>query len=325
MFFFVGRTPKEVWTWNWRVNEVQIICCDNSRSLDRLLCNFFIDALVWVSSTRAWSLGRWSWWRVLLEQKKWTFSFHKLFRASTIALKQVIRHCGHGGLCRQFVTCLKTSRTLCSVLNVKFHFGCFLRTIAAQNYAKTSQKFLDAQTHHSWGSVSVIALLDDRMFVGFCWRQNSCRVFKKLIASLAKAETFSVFVSARFRSGCFSKFSRYSLSMKSSPRSFRDCRRSLASLLRTLDEFFEGAGESCGGGGVLSRFCKFAKARWSTFCWHPPIVASIASWVFWTPKTTIYSKLWFVSGLLPNRKLLSSGRSLKPRWKNIKLCSNFPR
>ena len=45
--------------------------------------------------------------------------------------------------------------------------------------------------------------------------------------------------------------------MKSSPRSFRDCLRSFASLFRTFAEDFDGAGDSLcigGGGGVLSRF-----------------------------------------------------------------------
>lgn len=76
------------------------------------------------------------------------------------------------------------------------------------------------------------------------------------MASLAYDEMFSVFVSARFKSGCLSRFSKYSLSIKSSPRSFRDCRRSFASLLRTFVEVFDGAGDSRsgGGGGVLSRF-----------------------------------------------------------------------
>jgi hypothetical protein len=63
-------------------------------------------------------------------------------------------------------------------------------------------------------------------------------------------------VSALLRSGCLRRFSRYSLSMKSSPRSFLDCRRSLASLFRILSECFEGAGEDSMrvGGGDFSRF-----------------------------------------------------------------------
>jgi hypothetical protein len=69
------------------------------------------------------------------------------------------------------------------------------------------------------------------------------------------------------------------LSMNSSPSSARDCLRSFASFVRNFIEFFDGAGDTRngGGGGVLSRFWRFASALWSTFCWHPPIVASIAS------------------------------------------------
>lgn len=46
------------------------------------------------------------------------------------------------------------------------------------------------------------------------------------MASCASSDTFSVFVSAFTRSGCFSNFSKYSLSTKSSPRSFRAAMRS---------------------------------------------------------------------------------------------------
>lgn len=168
----------------------------------------------------------------------------------------------------------------------------------------------------------MIFLVADRIFVGLCCLQNSCRLFKKEIASLAYTEMFSVLVSALFKSGCFSKFSKYSLSTNSSPSNLRLC--FFLSCCAFCDERF---GRCCcskqfsfSGFGVLV-------ARDSAFS-VPPIVFSIASWVFWTPKKpnfSILNKISYLHMILPNLKHANSGLNRNPLWKNIRLCSKFPR
>lgn len=145
---------------------------------------------------------------------------------------------------------------------------------------------------------------------GLCCRQNSWRVFKNRTASVASADMFSEPVSARFKSGCLSKFSRYSLSTHSSPSNLRASnfsgltldghrRMRVADLAVRRPLFFGSSGRIRAVSGCLT----------GTELWKPPIVFSIASCVFCTP----------------NRNELSSGRSRRPRWKNIRLISNWPR
>lgn len=182
--------------------------------------------------------------------------------------------------------------------------------------------------HRSSTNQSTVSLFFGSAVHGRCWRQNSWRVFKNRTASLASVEMCSVPVSARFKLGCFSKFSRYSLSTYNSPSNFRASRFSvlLATPVfgRTFCIFLElVADDGCGAGfwlvAVLFGFaCMLSTgdarviAVFFVVVAHfskPPIVFSIASCVFWTP----------------NRKLVNSGRKRRPRWKNIRLNSNWPR
>lgn len=82
---------------------------------------------------------------------------------------------------------------------------------------------------------------------GLCCRQNSCRVFKNRTASDASADIFSDPVSARFKSGCFNKFSKYSLSTQSSPSSLRASRFSGLTLM-VLGRARDGAADFVGRG-----------------------------------------------------------------------------
>lgn len=177
--------------------------------------------------------------------------------------------------------------------------------------------------HHS-----IVSLFFGRAVHGRCCRQNSWRVFKNRTASLANVEMCSVPVSARFKFGCFSKFSKYSLSTYNSPSNLRASRFSV--LLTTpvfgrcfcifftfvADDTFEAcfwlAAVFAWSGRVLSDGDVLVAVGFFVVVAHfsnPPIVFSIASCVFWTP----------------NRKLVNSGRRRRPRWKNIKLNSNWPR
>lgn len=175
---------------------------------------------------------------------------------------------------------------------------------------------------------SMVSLFIGRAVHGRCCRQNSWRVFKNRTASLARVEMCSVPMSARFKFGCFSKFSRYSLSTYNSPSSFRASRFSMLLMIPVLGRCFwflltftiVAALAVCLGATIgldwsvriLSDTNEPPAIGFFVVDAHfsnPPIVFSIASCVFWTPR----------------RKLVSSGRKRRPRWKNIRLSSNRPR
>lgn len=87
------------------------------------------------------------------------------------------------------------------------------------------------QVYNQRGSIPFAPLIffAFKLVHGFCCLQNSCLLFRKLIASLAYSDTPSVLVSALRRSGCLIRFSRYSLSMYRSPSSRREARFSSSS------------------------------------------------------------------------------------------------